>query len=352
MSWLRRSAPIAALLAAVLALSACAGGGSSEPAADTTGGAGFPVTIEHVHGKTEIPAKPKRIVTIGWMTEDIVAALGTAPVGVPSAWGGDKDGFTPWFRKQVTEVLKADLPTVLKEGEDPDFEQILSLQPDLILAPHSGVTETQYQRLSEIAPTVAYAERPWTSGSWEELTRTVATALGEKALGEKLIAQTEDRIDAAVQAHPKLRGTDFLYGLTLPEGSTELGLYISKDPRVAFLREFGLVDSPDLGKALGNIGSDDFYGAVSLEKLGEIKTDLFVGWSRSASETKATLANPVFSRWTPIADGRFYFIEDETMGMATNGPTVLSIPWAIDAGFVDELSKATQGGSVVRPAKP
>ncbi|MDR6867770.1 iron complex transport system substrate-binding protein [Microbacterium resistens] len=349
---LRRLASLAAMTALALAATACAGGApaSSAPVASAADGA-FPVTVSHVYGKTTIPEQPKRVVTIGWMTQDIVAALGTAPVGVSTSWGGDDEGFTPWFRHQVEEVLHADMPTVLAEGEEPDFEQILSLAPDLILAPHSGVTESQYARLSEIAPTIAFAERPWQSGTWQELTDVVATALGTTDRAAGLIADTQKGIDDAVAAHPGLKGASFVYGVTLSEGATEVGLYVSGDPRVRFLRGFGLVDSPSLESALSGLGPEDFYGAVSLEKLDTVDADVFVAWSSTPEETKATLTNPLFSRWKPIAEGRSYVLEDATMGMATNGPTLLSIPWAIENGFVDDLARAIDGDAVVRPSR-
>lgn len=334
-----------AALGATTACSTSDNSSTSGPAA-----AGFPVTIEHVHGATEIPTKPQRVVTLGWMAEDVVAALGTAPVGVPKSWAGDDQGYAPWFRDQVQNVLRQDLPAVLKEGEEPDYEQILQLDPDLILAPHSGVTENQYKRLSAIAPTVAYPERAWRSGTWQDLTGVVATALGEKARGDELITQTQNQITAASDAHPEMKGKSFLYGVALSPGSTELGVYAAGDSRVAFIREFGLVDSPDLAQALGEIGSDEVYGGTSLENLGDIASDLFIGWSSSTQETQDTLKNPKFSRWTPIVDGNYLFLESRQMGMATNAPSPLSIPWAIDHGFVRELASAVSGGRVVVPA--
>ncbi|GAB3262157.1 iron-siderophore ABC transporter substrate-binding protein [Kineosporia babensis] len=337
----------AAAVAAVLALSACGGGSSeSSTAAAATGEGVFPVSLEHVYGKTEIPEKPQRIVTIGWMTHDIVAALGTAPVLVPETWGGDEEGHTPWFRDQVENVLKAEMPEVLNAGDDPDYEQILAAQPDLILAPHSGVTEVQYQRLKEIAPTVAYADKPWLSGGWRELTEVVATAMGEQEKGEELIAQTQSAIETASAKHENLKDASFAYTLSLGEGVTEAGFYVSDDPRVSFLRELGMVDSPTLTEALGDMDPDQFNGGVSLEKLDEVDADVVVGWSSSDADTKYTVEHPTFSRWKPIAEGNYYFIADTTMGMATSGPDPLSIPWAIEKGYVDDISKALDGGKV------
>lgn len=126
---------------------------SAGPPRASIGEASFPRTVEHALGETTIPEKPKRVVTLSWMNHDIVAALGVAPVGVPETWGGDEEGFTPWFRDQVENQLKAEMPEIINVTEDgADYEQILALQPDVIIGVYSGFTETEYKRLSEIAP--------------------------------------------------------------------------------------------------------------------------------------------------------------------------------------------------------
>src|SRR5215217_4132768 len=62
----------------------------------------FPVTIKHAFGETVIPAKPLRIVTWGWATQDAVLALGEVPVGIPHfAYGGDENGALGWDKDAV-----------------------------------------------------------------------------------------------------------------------------------------------------------------------------------------------------------------------------------------------------------
>lgn len=357
---MRRSSFLFGLAAAPL-LAACSTSSDGSVSGSVGGGSGggaeptdaFPVTLEHVYGATEIPARPARVVTIGWMTHDIVAALGVAPVGVSTTWGGDEEGFTPWFRTQVEDVLSAEMPTVLSEVEGPDYEQVLSLMPDLILAPHSGITEVQYERLTEIAPTVAYREGAWSSGTWQDLTGIVAAALGETEAGDSLVAETEKLLADAAAEHPALEGATFVYSpaLSAADGGTEMGMYVPGDPRVSLLHEFGMVDSPAVIAASEGQDADTFIVGVSLEELDTIAADVLVGWSNSAEATQYSLEHPLFSRWDPIANGRYYFTEDPTLGMATSGPSVLSLPWALEEGYVDGIAEAIEGGAVVRPAQ-
>jgi iron complex transport system substrate-binding protein len=358
---LRRSSFLLGLAAAPL-LAACSSGGGDEtaPADDAAGGSeggaagAFPVTLEHVYGETEIPAKPERIVTIGWMTHDIVAALGVVPVMVPESWGGDAEGFNPWFRTQVEETLGGEMPEILTQNEDgPDYEQILSVAPDLILAPHSGLTEVQYQRLTEIAPTVAQKEAAWSSGTWQELTGIVATALGETAQAETVVADTETLIQETAGSFPNLAGATFAYTVTLDAagGGTELGLYVTGDPRVSLLHEFGMVDTPALAPVSEGEDPDTFNVGVSLEQLDTVEADVVVAWSNIAENTQYSLEHPLFSRWAPIANDRYYFTEDPVLGMATSGPSVLSLPWAIEEGYIEGISQAIDGTATVRPAE-
>src|SRR5690606_26957299 len=66
-----------------------------------------------------------------------------------------------WIADELDE-LGAETPTMITSTVDePAYEEILELEPDLILAAYSGITEEQYELLSDIAPTVASPDEPW-----------------------------------------------------------------------------------------------------------------------------------------------------------------------------------------------
>ncbi|MEB4615696.1 iron-siderophore ABC transporter substrate-binding protein [Leucobacter sp. M11] len=336
-------------LAAATALSALVLAGCSAPADENASDSdrsaeGFPVTMTHALGETVIPEKPERVVTIGWMTQDLVAGLGIAPVGTTAQWGGDDNGHTPWFKEQVTEVLGEELPADITydDAGEINFEQILELDPDVILAPHSGVSEVEYERLSEIAPVVAYEKQTWASGPWQDLTRTVATALGESELAEEKIAETEALLAEARESHPEFEGVTFVYGMGVRDGATDFGVYVESDPRVRFLTELGLSNTTSMSDILGTVAGDDWFGAVSLEQLDTLKADVFIGWANDEAEIQETLTHPMVSRWAPVANGKALMISDPEMGMATNSPTILSVPWALPT-FLPMLADTVAG---------
>ncbi|MFD7549375.1 iron-siderophore ABC transporter substrate-binding protein [Streptomyces sp. NPDC059816] len=342
--------------AAALVLTGC-GGGTAESGGGTdkesgkkdkaaAGSAAFPVTIKHAHGSTEITEKPQRVVALSWMSPDVVAALGVVPVGVDEQWGGDEEGHTPWFRTQV-EKLGGKMPEVLKQGDsgELDFEQILSLEPDLIVGLYSGLSDVDYERLGEIAPTLPYLKKPWDGGTWQSMTQTIGKALGENEKAEELVNDVEGQLAAVARDNPEFKDTTFAYGLGLAPGSTELGLYLNYDPRVRLLTEMGFKNTPSMQKIADTAKGTNWYGGVSLEKLDTIEADVFVAWANGDGEVKHSLKDPLFTRWEPIKAGRYAFVQDPTLGMATSGPSVLSIPWAIER-YVPMLADAVAGKGV------
>src|SRR5690606_24226553 len=142
----------------VLALAGCAStAADGGPAAANEADAGaFPITIEHAFGETTIESKPERVATVSWSNQEVPIALGIVPVGMAEvAWGDDdNDGVLPWV-EDALEELGAETPVLFDETDGIDFEAVADTQPDVILAAYSGLTQEDYDTLSEIAPVVA-----------------------------------------------------------------------------------------------------------------------------------------------------------------------------------------------------
>lgn len=230
----------------------------------------FPVSIEHVYGQTTIETRPERVVTWAWGNTDAVLALGVKPVAIPFlSYGGGENGIHPWA-EEALEAMGGELPIILAEADEPPYEQILAADPDVIIAVYSGVTEEQYERLSQIAPTIAYQGAAW-SAPWQDVTRTVGQALGLADEADTLVTDTEQFVADTVAQHEGLEGTSFI-GLNDFDGS--LAIYAGLDSRVKFLTDLGLVYAPSLD-ALG--GDDEsFYFSVSYENADQLVSDILV----------------------------------------------------------------------------
>lgn len=334
----RASSMVALAFAAVLAVSGCAPGGGDTNTPVATDG----VVIEHAHGSTVIPKKPERIVALSWMTPDIVAALGVNPVGVNKVWGADDSGFTPWFKEYVDENY-GKTPEVIPYVEDgPNYEAIKALKPDLILGLYSGISDVEYERLSEIAPTVPYLKGPWDPGTWEDMTRTVGKAMWEDEKAEAAVSETEDLIGSLVEAHPEFTDKTFVWGLGLGEGATDLGVYLQHDPRVRITEALGFKSTPAMTDFLGTAEADSWSTGVSLEKLYDVQADLFAGWTNDKAEAENTVNNAIVSKWEPIAAKSYVLYGDVAKGAAISAPTVLSLQYVLP-GYVEDLSNALDG---------
>ena len=147
-----RTTGAATLITAALVLSAC---GDSDSGSDGGSGDGaFPVTIESSLGDAKIKKKPEKIVTLGQGSTETAIAMGHTPVGMEEyEWAADESGYTPWVHEAVKEEGD-DLPEFVGEGEKLDMEKIVELEPDVILASYSGLTQEDYDTLSQIAPVV------------------------------------------------------------------------------------------------------------------------------------------------------------------------------------------------------
>src|SRR5215217_334120 len=165
---------------AVLAMMALVWTGARE-AAFAADSAAYPITVRHAFGTTVIEEKPERVATVAWANHEVPLALGVVPVGMSKAtWGDDDgDGVLPWVEDQLEE-LDAETPVLFDETEGIDFEAVADTQPDVILASYSGLTEEEYDTLSEIAPVVGYPEGPWAT-SWRDMIETTAAGMGMAA---------------------------------------------------------------------------------------------------------------------------------------------------------------------------
>lgn len=189
----RTLAATAAAAALVLALGGCS---SSDDGKETSGASGknsgaFPVSIESALGTAEIKEQPERVVTLGQGSAETAIALGHTPVGIEKyEWGSDKTGYLPWIHDAVKKSGDK-LPTQFTGGEDIDFEAITELEPDVILAPWSGITQKDYDILKDIAPTVAYPDLPW-STDWDQQIEIIAKALGQPDQAKTLTSKIEE----------------------------------------------------------------------------------------------------------------------------------------------------------------
>ena len=304
----RALAAVSAL--AVLALAACSSGdGSGDPtpsgsatadgAADT-----FPVTIPTAFGDGEIPEEPERVVAGGWVdAEDWLA------------FGGD--GVGPWLADAYDES-----PEIIGTLE-PSYEQIAVLDPDVILDVKSSGDPERYQRLSEIAPTVAIpkgGEAYLTP--MEDQVGMIAAALGRSAPGDERRADVDAACAAARDEHPEFAGKTAVIGSYWAEG---FGAYVSTSSRGEFMQGLGFDTKPEIDEAAG----EEFSATLGTENVDLLDADLTViqpiGFTAADVE-----ALPIFQTVPSVADGRYVVFDDKDLSNAFSLGTPTAVIYAID----------------------
>lgn len=331
----------ASLGAAALVLSAC---GSSDdeaaadaPSQDSSSSAEFPITIEHALGTTTIEEAPERVATVAWANHEVPLALGVVPVGMAAANFGDDDGdgLLPWVTDELEE-LDAETPVLFDETDGIDFEAVADTEPDLILASYSGLTQEDYDTLSEIAPTVAYPEAPW-STEWRDMILQSSEAMGMATEGEELVAELEAEITEAVDAHPGLAGkkTMFLTHVDTADLS-EVSYYTTQDTRAKFFSDLGLATPASIEEASQE--SDQFSGTLSAEQVDKLDDVEIIVTYGDEELVKALESDPLLSKMPAVENDAIVLLPNTPLGTAAN-PTPLSISYVLE-DYVDMLAKA------------
>lgn len=335
----RPIAVIAAAVAATLALAGCSTSATEESGSAAASGGTFPVTIEHAFGETEITAAPERVATWGWGSTEAALAVGVVPVAMAQqTYGADEAGVHPWVADELEE-LGAETPAILTDdGEAPPYEELIEAAPDVILAPFSGITEEQYELLSEIAPTVAYEGEPWTT-PWRDVITTVGTALGKSAEAEAVLDDLDAELARRADEHPELDGRTVA---AVWDVAGTFYVYTPEDARVEFLSGLGLTDAPAVAE-LAN-GDSPFFYTLSYEQLDQLDSDLILSYHDTQEEADAFLASAPIQAIPAVGRGQVAQVVGTELIAAVSPPTALSLTYGLDE-LVAALSTAAQPAS-------
>lgn len=277
------------LLSGALVLTGCSGQADD----DTVDGGTR--TVDFGYGPIEIPADPQRVVAL-WGAADALLTLEDSPLvavgeGHPLGEHSFGENTAAWERFQ-------ELPNVGKATE-PNYEAILELDPDLILASVPGTywEDANAERLQAIAPTVNVrspeAESP---GAWKDDYLAAADIVG---LSEQA-AEKKDQYEARIA---EIRDTysDQIDSLTfVAVASWEAGIFYTQNAD-SYLSTVPL----DLGFTLPTTASAEF----SIEELPtELEQyDVIIYGSGPGGvptpETQALLDSPLFQGLSAVRAG-------------------------------------------------
>ena len=162
--------------------------------------------VQHLMGKTIVPAHPQRVVVLSGRCLENALALGIKPIAASKLF--------------VSQLQRLVGPLSGIEDVDwlsPSIEKVLFLKPDLILGMHFH--QDIYPLLSHIAPTVLAP--PGASGAWKESFAFTASVLGKTKTAQQVMdnyyarltqfkAKMGDRLNTTLVSVAELR-TDALW---------------------------------------------------------------------------------------------------------------------------------------------
>ena len=297
-----RAAAVGAVLFALV--TACTGA----PGAEAPMRPQHTVTVAHSQGETTTLVVPERIVALSTSWADTLRAFDIEPVGVGVLTGyAPEDGHFPWQGDYEAT------PIALSLLGDPDFEAIAATAPDLILADFSARDRSVYDRLSQIAPTIAPLNDSGYIDSWREQARVLGRILDHSARADDLIAGVEVSLAHSRTSFPCAEGSSFLLATLSPQT-----VGVVADPR-----------DP----------ADELFGELGMELLPEVtalaigRTRLTVSYEQLAALGGADLAFVRDRGHGVIEDfsaGRTVVL-DGPLATALSDPSVQNVDYILDA---------------------
>ncbi|MFD7664857.1 ABC transporter substrate-binding protein [Streptomyces sp. NPDC059788] len=183
MRYRRPAALLTVALAGALTLAGC-GDGDSGGKDGADGTAGGTRTVTDANGKkVEVPATPKKVVTLSEPTLDAALALGAHPIGATSGRG--QSGVAGYLAPEAGSAQ------IVANVAEPDLDKLAAMRPDLILLDETVGAKRVQDKLSRIAPTVLTAKL---NAPWRDAFTATADALGKKADGQKWLTSFDARL--------------------------------------------------------------------------------------------------------------------------------------------------------------
>jgi iron complex transport system substrate-binding protein len=214
-------------------------------------------------------------------------------------------------------------------GKDDEFVTVRELETlnsrkPLWSRKKDEITKDEYDKLSKLAPVVAYPKVAYGT-SWQDSLETIGKALGRTAKAKEVEATTVASLDAAKARYPQLAGKTFIYGYIAPTDMSQIGYYTPSDLRPQMLTELGMKNAPVVEE--GAKGTSEFYLTVSSEKAASMQSDIFLSYITEDSEVGAMKKDPLIGQVPAIKAGALVATKDQKVGLTMSSPTPLSIPY-------------------------
>jgi iron complex transport system substrate-binding protein len=263
------------------------------------------------------------MLALGYTEQDFLLALDIQPIAVRYWYGDETNAIFPWAQDKLT----GEAPPVLNMAFGAlNYEAILELKPDLISAVTAGITQEEYELLSQIAPTITQTSGYINFGMpWQEVTTIIGAAVGKSAEAQTVIAETEALFQEAKANNPNFAGKTIAVAYYYTD---KYGIYTDQDSRARFFTDLGFVVPDELTELAG----ESFYADISTERLDLLEQDViaivnlqFIEGGRETLESQ-----PLFAGLNAVQEDRVIYLEEQAEN-ALGFSSPLSLPYALEA---------------------
>ncbi|WP_415960907.1 ABC transporter substrate-binding protein [Streptomyces sp. 021-4] len=298
----RRLLAVAAVsLAAVLGATSCSASGAGEGSGGSAGkGAAGTRTVTDIAGKVEVPAEPKRIVSVDFYSPATLVDLGVKPVGVVEGFDSDDPDLRP---KRYHDALKG-TPTIGTYYEL-NIEAVAQQNPDMIFAETRFLRKGELKRLQGIAPVVQLDAAG--IGAWKERTLMIGAAVGKSEEIGKQAAVFEKRADELKKKYADVLEKNEIAVFAYGQDQTTWGTYPAGHFYVPAWDAVGAKFRPFTeGEHKGAEGSVSEW--LSLEQIGKLdNADILVYAYGAGDFVDKTLArNTVWKNLPAVKNGMVF----------------------------------------------
>lgn len=241
-----------------------------------------------------IPENPQRIAPLDMTVMELMLIDGIMPVTGAEIVLSTYTRMHPELEAEFASVMQSATET----GYPPNVEAILNSQPDLIIGPSDFFTESIFDELIAIAPTVLFTPAP---GDWRSRLLFAGEVLGLSDTATALVADYDTRVTELQAALGDEKPTISLVR-TFPD---QIGLLLAGTNADAILQSVGLprpeAQSADYDYVLEQLdGRPELL--ISAEELSLADGDYIFLFG----DTSQILANPLWQTLSAVQNDRAY----------------------------------------------
>lgn len=264
----------------------------------------FPITIKHELGETILESKPEKVIVFDYGVLDAMDKIGEDIIGLPKKT-------VPDYLDKYKDDKYVDVGTL----QEPNFEKIYELNPDLIII--AARQAKLYEEFVEIAPTVYISID---GANYLNSFKDNMKILGEIFQKEDIVQKEIENIEGKIQNINKKAKEVGKNGLFLMANDGNLSVFGEGSRFGVLYKEFGIVPTDE------NIESSTHGQKISFEYIVEKNPDFLYVMDRAAItggeiSAKQILNNDLIKSTKAYKEDNIIYLDSPIWYVAAGGIT-------------------------------